>query len=343
MREKLFLVTGLFLVAPLIGEFLNGDLPITIIWGLPILGTMYGCGCIIIRETSCRLNLNWHGRLLLCLAYGIIEEAFVSQTLFNPNYMGFHPLEYGYIPCMGISLWWTIYVLSLHSIWSTAVPIALIESFTSKLRNIPWINKKGYIITIIVFIMGCAFLSYSQYKWHMVGSVLQLTVTGILAVLLVLLAIFLSKIKINLSKKNFKIPNPLIIFCLFSGFGIFFLNLIHERKTISPAVNVVLMISIILILGCIIFYWSRSVSWNEFHKLSVLSGLLVAYAWFGFRQPGVLKNVSAMTYTVGNTLFTLIIISIMLLLWVKAYISYNLIKSVGFSNRDKEGAEWLKK
>ncbi len=46
--------------------------------------------------------------VLLGLTYAIIEEAFVTQSLFNPNYLGLRLLDYGYIDSLGISIWWTL-------------------------------------------------------------------------------------------------------------------------------------------------------------------------------------------------------------------------------------------
>jgi hypothetical protein len=34
--------------------------------------------------------------VLLGLIYAVIEEAFVTQSLFNPNYLGLRLLDYGY-------------------------------------------------------------------------------------------------------------------------------------------------------------------------------------------------------------------------------------------------------
>src|SRR5262245_16380439 len=77
----------LFFVAPLTGEFLLSNLPITWLWVLIVLAPMYGGGALLIRETARRLRLGWPGILTMTLGYALIEEAFVTQSLFNPNYL----------------------------------------------------------------------------------------------------------------------------------------------------------------------------------------------------------------------------------------------------------------
>jgi len=45
-------------------------------------------------------------------AYGIVEEAYKTQSLFNPNYpkLDLHLLQPAFIPALGIGAWWTVCV-----------------------------------------------------------------------------------------------------------------------------------------------------------------------------------------------------------------------------------------
>lgn len=78
--------------------------------------------------------------VVLGLVYAVVEEAFVTQSQFNPDYLGLRLLDYGYVSGLGISVWWTVFVLGIHTIWSTAVPIALVESLTPERRHAPWLG-----------------------------------------------------------------------------------------------------------------------------------------------------------------------------------------------------------
>lgn len=99
---------GLFLLAPLVGEFLLGNLPITSIGAVSVSGTTLWRRCIVNSRSGRRWQLGWPGMIVLCFAYGLVEEAFVTQSLFNPNYVGLRLLDYGYISSLGISAWWTV-------------------------------------------------------------------------------------------------------------------------------------------------------------------------------------------------------------------------------------------
>jgi hypothetical protein len=96
---------GLFFLAPLVAEFLLGNLPITLIGALLVLAPFYGGGALLIRECVRRAGRGWPSILVLGLAFAIFEEAFVTQSLFNPNYLklNLHLLDHAYIPALGIA------------------------------------------------------------------------------------------------------------------------------------------------------------------------------------------------------------------------------------------------
>ena len=62
-----------------------------------MLAPLYGGGALLVRETALRLGAGWPGIFLLGLAYGIVEEAYVDMSLFNPNFLGLRLLDYGYV------------------------------------------------------------------------------------------------------------------------------------------------------------------------------------------------------------------------------------------------------
>ena len=65
---------------------------------------LYGGGALLIRETVRRSGRGWPTMIVLALVYAIVEEAFVTQTLFNPNYLHLNLglLKPAYIPALGI-------------------------------------------------------------------------------------------------------------------------------------------------------------------------------------------------------------------------------------------------
>jgi hypothetical protein len=92
---------GLLFLAPLVGEYLLGNVSIVEIGALPILALLYGGGAVLIRELSRRTGRGWPTILVLGLAYGLIEAGLIDQTLFNPPELAGAPTGQG-----SRSGWW---------------------------------------------------------------------------------------------------------------------------------------------------------------------------------------------------------------------------------------------
>jgi hypothetical protein len=78
------------------------------IYLLPLMMAMYGAGAILIRETVRATGRGWASIVLLACAYGLFEEGFVTQSLFNPNYLHLRLLDFGFLPWLGTALIVTI-------------------------------------------------------------------------------------------------------------------------------------------------------------------------------------------------------------------------------------------
>ena len=102
----------LLILAPIVAEFLLGDFSIRKIGIALALLPMYGGGALLIREVARRSQRGWPAIVLLGVAYSLLEEGFLTQSLFNPNYVGQRLLDYGNIPWLGTSLNWCTLVLS---------------------------------------------------------------------------------------------------------------------------------------------------------------------------------------------------------------------------------------
>src|SRR5438093_2130105 len=145
---------GLVLLAPLVAEFLLGNLPITMLPALVALAPMYGGGALLIRELVRRAGRGVPTMLVLGTAYGVVEEGLVTQSLFNPDYAHAHLLDEGFVPALGIAGPWTVFVITLHAVWSTTVPIVLVESCVPDRRTTPWLGRTGLVVAAVLFVAG---------------------------------------------------------------------------------------------------------------------------------------------------------------------------------------------
>ncbi len=156
----------LFFIAPLVAEYLLGDFAITFLSPLIIMAPMYGGGALLIRELARHTGRGWPTILLLGCAYCHIEEAFTTQTLFNPNIFGMHMhlLSHAWIPALGIGAWWTLFMLNVHPFWSIGVSIALVEGLFPSHARTPWLGKVGLSVAAVLFAVGI--YANTSYSFH---------------------------------------------------------------------------------------------------------------------------------------------------------------------------------
>jgi hypothetical protein len=302
-KRHLLPALGLFLLAPLVGEFLLGNLSITSLSFLLLLAPLYGGGALLIRESGRRWGLGWPGMIVLCFAYGLIEEAFVTQSLFNPNYVGLRLLDYGYLPSLGISAWWTVYVLSIHALWSTAVPIALVESFTPSARRTPWLGKVGLAVTAVLFVIACVLLFFFQLADFFMATSTQFIVSALIVALLGALAIGLRRLA-KATGGTQPVPNPWVVGAVAFGLGSAFM-LLALAQMIPAWLNVTGLLGLLAIGARLFWRWSHQITWSPRHSLGIAGSLLLTYAWYGFIQPPSVAGASPQIDLIGNGIFAL--------------------------------------
>ena len=182
MWHRLRPAISLFLIAPLVAEYLLGSLSFGQLWLFPIMALMYGGGALWSGRGPRRSGRGWPTILTLGLAYAFVEEGLATQSLFNPHYLGLRLLDRGYIPQLGIGAPWTVYVLLIHVVWSIAVPIGLVEWLFPAQRTTPWLKAFGFAVSLAFYLLGVALVIFGTHqKENFMASTTQLTVTAVIA------------------------------------------------------------------------------------------------------------------------------------------------------------------
>ncbi|HEX4423818.1 MAG TPA: hypothetical protein VH079_00365 [Terriglobales bacterium] len=290
---------GLFFVAPLVSEFLLGDLPISFLGVLAILAPFYGGGALLIRETVRRTGRGWPSIFLLAFAYAVFEEAFTTQTLFNPNYLhlNLHLLDHAFIPALGIGAWWTIFVLTLHTVWSISTSIALVEALVPDRATTPWLGGIGLSVIAVLFVLASIASTAHEIKQdHFVASMKQFVASGIICVVVAIVAFLLPK-RSSVTAPGW-VPSPWLV-----GAGALLAGSIFMLLPATWGWGVV-GAYVLLDMGVItaISVLSRRSGWDARHRLALAGGAALTYAWHGFVQTPVIGK-SLMVARVGNVVF----------------------------------------
>jgi hypothetical protein len=303
MRPSI-LGVGLFLLAPLVAEFLLGNLPLTALPALVLLAPLYGGGALLIREVVRRTGRGWPSILVLALAYGVLEEGITTMSLFNPDYAGLRLLDNGYIAPLGIGGPWTVFVLGLHTIWSISAPIAVMEVLAGDRRATPWLGRIGLAVTAVLFaigIVGTTLVGFSTS--HFIASSPQLVATVVVVLGLVAVAFAFGRgaPAAEPSAEGSAAPNPWLVaaFALVASSGF---KLLPRDGAAWLYVGGVLLLALGTI--ALVRLWSRQPGWGDAQRLALAGGALATYAWTAFPETPVLPA-SAMVDLIGNTVFAI--------------------------------------
>jgi hypothetical protein len=267
---------ALFFLSPLVAEFLLGDFTLTYLVGLLFLGPMYGGGALLIREVTRRTGRGWPTILTLAFVYGLIEEAVLDQSLFNPDYAGAHLLDRGFVPALGIAFPWTIFVLTLHVVWSISVPIALVESLVPARRHTPWLKTPGLVVTAVLYVLGALLVTYGSYtNGHYFAPWPKIAVAGLIVVIATVVAFRLPGTR---PVATGGVPAWWIVGL--AGLVAGSLFMVAMRFPVWLAVTVMLVEFAVVIVA--VLRLSRRPGWTTTHEVALAGGVMLTYAWHAF-------------------------------------------------------------
>ncbi|MEV6410574.1 hypothetical protein [Kribbella sp. NPDC051718] len=321
MRGKRFWpAIGLFFLSPLVAEYLLGNLPITALYALVGLACLYGGGAVLIRELVRRQGWGYPSLLVLALAYGVFEEGVTTQSLFNPNYVDQRLLDPGYIHFLGMGAPWTLFVLSLHTIWSIAVPIVLVEAVSKRPRE-PWLGKIGTWVVGMFFLAGAVATTAIQLHndpfraspWQFAG--VAVAIAG-----LVVWAVLLGR---GGSVIGRRVPGVGAVGTAPVGTapGVWVVGV--SALVVSSGFLVVSDLALpgwwaaaiyLVIWAGSVWIVRRWALWSRRQVLALASGALLTYAWHGFPETPVLAA-SKTADLVGNGIFAGLALVLLVVAW----------------------------
>jgi len=299
--RRIGLAFALFLIAPLVAEFLLGNLSITMLPALVVLAPLYGGGALLVRESARRAGRGWPSILLLGLAYGVVEEGLATQSLFNPDYLRLqmHLLDPAHVGFLGMGAWWTVFVLTLHVVWSTAVSIALVEALARDEPRPPWLGRFGLALAGALFVLGAVATARFTLKGDpFVASVPQLAGTVVAAALLVATAFAWPRW--SEGRDAGSLPSPWLVGVVGLAVGSAFLVIPPAWGWWTVAADLGLAAAVAIAAAD----WSRRAVWGRIHELALAGGAALAYAWHAFLQQPVVGDKGAILRA-GNALFAL--------------------------------------
>ena len=295
---------GLFFLAPLVAEFLLGNLPVTLLPALVLLAPLYGGGALLIREVTRRAGRGVPTMLVLGVGYGLLEEGIATQSLFNPHYVGADLLSVGYVPWLGIAVPWTLFVLTLHAVGSTTVPIVMAE-LCARERTGPWLGRAGLVVTAVLLVVGIVGnAAFQMGNDPFRASTAQFVATVVLAALAAVVGLRLPR-RADLPGA---VPPPWAIGLIGLVAGV-----VAELAPLSYG-GVAVLAALWVGLAALAARWSVRAAWTPRHTLAAAAAALVTYAWHAFPETPVVPVPGAVDL-IGNAVFALGAVLLIAMAW----------------------------
>jgi hypothetical protein len=300
-RRPLWLVApavGLFFLAPLVGEYLLGNVSIVEIGALPILALMYGGGAVLIRELARRIGRGWPTILVLGLAYGLIEAGLIDQTLFNPpELVGDADAPATYVPWLGLNVSDLQSFVVGHAVWSIAVPIALVEGLVPGRRTTPWLGRAGLAVTGVLYLLGAAvvFRHMQQESGGFLAPAPKLAAVAVVAAGLIGLAFALGRRPRPVVDRPAPRRPWLVAVVAFAATFLF------GWRGESWA-GIVFGVVVVAAMAALVLRWSRRRGWGPAHQLALAGAALLHQAVTGFILTQLYGRVGAI-HVIGNVIF----------------------------------------
>lgn len=316
LRRRRRLVWLLVLLAPLVAEFASGNLPLSFLWLLVLYAPLYGGAAVLVRDVARRSRRPWTVVALLGLAYGVAEEAFLSGSLFNPDYADLRLLDFGWIPALGMGAWWTVFVVVLHLVWSTCVPIVLAESVAGGLADEPWLNRRGIAWAAVATVLGAAGVAgISLAEEGSVGSPGQLAGAAAVVVVLVATAVVVGRRPARQrgpADPDTAPPPPRTL--VLAGAGAALVLVAGAAQEGPVALTLGAYAALFSVVVALLVRWSARPGWSGRHRLALATGVLIPHVGFALLQTP-LVDVPTWVAVGGDVVFTVALVAYLVVAW----------------------------
>jgi hypothetical protein len=295
----------LFFLAPIIAEYLLGDLTLAQFGAMFALAPLYGGGSILVRELVRRSQGGMPTFVMLALAYGIFEEGLLTQSLFNPDYLHLHLLKLGFIPELGTALPWAINVLGVHLGWSLAVPIGIAEASVPERSNEPWLKLPGLMVAALLFAAGSVMVAhFSLVHSPFRASPLQLGTSAMLVLALVVGAFVAAPGKSGPPVREIASPWLLGSATLICG-SLFLIAGLVGPRFLPWALSAAAQLAPALLLIGLLLWLQRHFRSDPLARWGAAYGGMLCYAWCGYL---IDRDLHGPGHAIGHSLFVVSVV-----------------------------------
>ncbi|MGI5163543.1 hypothetical protein ACQEU3_04230 [Spirillospora sp. CA-253888] len=274
---------GLVVLSPLFAESLSGydnttGDPLALLGGLLILGPLYGCVALLIREAARRLGIGWPGIAAMAAAAGIVQAGVVDQSMFAMSYREVpywdEMLRPTLIEPLGLSPYMAASFVVGHIVWSFCAPIVLAEALAGGRGREPWLRWPGLLAAGLLYLAAAALILDDHLK-HASDMASGRQVASAAGVALALLAGALVFGRRQAARRDFAVPGPWVVGAAALGCAAAFNLMPSSWAGFAGCVA-------LLVAAAGAWWGGRSSRWGRRHVIALAGGAVLAMAATAF-------------------------------------------------------------
>ncbi|MFI6522962.1 hypothetical protein ACIBF1_45920 [Spirillospora sp. NPDC050679] len=275
---------GLVVLSPLFAESLSGydnttGDPLALLGGLLILGPLYGCVALLIREAARRLGIGWPGIVAMAAAAGIVQAGVVDQSMFAMSYREVpywdEMLRPTLIEPLGFSPYMATSFVVGHIVWSFCAPIVLAEALAGARGREPWLRWPGLLAAGLLYLAAAALILDDHLK-HASDMASGRQIASAAGVALALLAGALVFGRRTAARRDFAVPGPWVVGAAALGCAAAFNLLPSSWAGYAGGV------ALLALAAAGVRWASRSARWGRRHVVALAGGAVLGMAVTAF-------------------------------------------------------------
>ncbi|TQS45236.1 hypothetical protein [Cryptosporangium phraense] len=278
---------ALILLAPFVAEVSLGNIPLSQAWAVLVFVPIYGGGALLIREVVRRTGGGFVSVVILGVAYGLVEEGLVLQSLTSPHLYG----AAEWAPRLfGVNSAYTLLNLVYHPVFSIAIPIVLVEMLFAEHGTKPYLRRGGLITAGVVFALGAVLIRLTVPASEDPGYTMPLAGVVIVALLAVALTVVGVRGRFPLATGDGAVPGVGAVAGLAGLVAFGFLGMLWPLAGAKhslflpgggwPLLAVAGAAALVAAGSYVLRRWTGSAAWTRRHTLAACFGALVGHTLF---------------------------------------------------------------
>jgi hypothetical protein len=152
----------LFFLAPVLTEIVSGNTQPHALLNPAVPGFLllaYSFPLLVIRELTWRWQLPAPGVFLLGLAYGIVNEGLLAQTLIRSEHVPISNFDH-YIYAAGVNFSWMCLIVPWHALLAVVFPLTLVACWFPSCAQDAWLGNRAFACVTAILIAAIAFVAF---------------------------------------------------------------------------------------------------------------------------------------------------------------------------------------